>query len=184
MALKATVFRAELTVSDMDREVYEAFSLTLARHPSETDERMMVRLLAFALEAHEHLEFGGGLSTDDEPALWRKSLDGRIERWIDVGLPEPKRLKQALGRAEAVRVITYGETRVRPWWDKHAKALRGLGAGLELLTLSDAQCAALASLCERNMQLTVTIQDGAVWFADAAGTMVEVRPQALDDQRD
>lgn len=179
MALKATVFRAELTVSDLDRGVYAQFPLTLARHPSETDERMMVRLLAFALEADERLEFGGGLSTDDEPALWRRGLDGRIERWIDVGLPEPKRLKQALGRAESVRVIAYGETRIRPWWDRHGTALKQLGGALEVLTLTDEECSALAALAERGMRLTATVQDGAVWFADAAGTMVEIRPRRL-----
>lgn len=183
MALKATVFRVELTLSDLDREVYGTFPLTLARHPSETDERMMVRLLAFALEADERLEFGGGLSTDDEPALWRRSLDGRIERWIDVGLPDPKRLKQALGRAESVRVLAYGETRIEPWWAKHAAAFRALGDGLEVLALDDAPCEALAALAERSMRLSVTVQDGAVWFAAESGAMVEVRPRRLDPQR-
>lgn len=183
MALKATVFRVELTLSDLDREVYGTFPLTLARHPSETDERMMVRLLAFALEADERLDFGTGLSTDDEPALWRKSLDGRIERWIDVGLPEPKRIKQALGRAETVRVISYGDTRIGPWWAKHAAAFRALGDGLEVLFLDDASCTALAALAERGMRLSVTVQDGAAWVADEAGAMVELRPRRLDPQR-
>lgn len=179
MALKATVFRAELTVSDVDREVYGTFPLTLARHPSETDERMMVRLLAFALEADERLAFGSGLSTEDEPALWRRSLDGRIERWIEVGLPEPKRLKQALGRSETVRVLAYGETRVGPWWAKHGAELRVLGAGLELLLLDDAACAALTALVDRGMRLSVTVQDGTAWIADEEGALVEVRPRSL-----
>ncbi len=183
MALKATVFRVELTLSDLDREVYGTFPLTLARHPSETDERMMVRLLAFVLEADDRLEFGAGLSTDDEPALWRRSLDGRIERWIDVGLPEPKRLKQALGRAETVRVIAYGDTRVGPWWSKHAAAFRALGDGLEVLVLDDAACGELAALAERGMRLSVTVQDGAAWIAAESGAMVEVRPRRLDAQR-
>ena len=183
MALKSTVFRAELTISDLDREVYETFPLTLARHPSETDERMMVRLLAFALEADELLTFGGGLSTDDEPDLWRKGLDGTIERWIEVGLPDPKRLKQAMGRSAAVRVVAYGETKLGPWWQKHVADLRALGDGLELLYLDDATCAALEGLTQRSMRLSVTLQDGAVFINDEAGAMVEARPERLDPLR-
>ena len=89
MALKATVHKVELSVSDMDRGYYASHSLTLARHPSETSERMMVRLLAFAMYADEALAYGRGLSADAEPALWKKDLTGNIELWIDVGLPEP-----------------------------------------------------------------------------------------------
>lgn len=108
MALKSTVFRAELQVSDLDRHYYAAHALTLARHPSETDERMMVRLLAFALFAGERLEFGRGLSTEDEPALWRKDLTGAVELWIEVGLPDERALRRACGRAERVAVLCYG----------------------------------------------------------------------------
>ena len=183
VALKSTVFRAELTISDLDREVYETFSLTLARHPSETDERMMIRLLAFALEADERLSFGGGLSTEDEPDLWRKGFDGTIERWIEVGLPDPKRLKQAMGRSDAVRVVTYGETKRVPWWQKHAAELRALGNDLELLYVNDATCAALEGLTQRSMRLSVTIQDGAAFINDEEGAMVEVRPERLDPSR-
>ena len=183
MALKATIFRMELTLSDLDREVYAQYPLTLARHPSETDERMMVRVLAFALEADERLAFGGGLSTEDEPALWRHSLDDRIERWIDVGLPEPKRLKQALGRSESVRVIAYGDAKLGPWWARSAAALRELGPDLEVLASDDEACAGLTALAKRGARLTVTIQDGAAWFADEEGAMVEIRPRRLDPSR-
>ena len=103
MALKATIFKASLQVSDMDRKYYAEHALTLARHPSETDERMMLRVLAFALNAHEHLAFGKGLSDTDEPDLWQKDLTGRILHWIDVGQPDEKRLIRASGRADRLR---------------------------------------------------------------------------------
>ena len=104
MAIKATIFRAQLQVSDMDLDHYETHALTLARHPSETDERMMVRLLAFALDADEALEFGRGLSTEDEPDLVRKDLTGAIQLWIEVGLPDERDVRKAAGRSRAVKV--------------------------------------------------------------------------------
>ena len=115
MALKATIFKAQLQIADMDRHYYAEHALTLARHPSETDERMMVRLLAFALNADESLEFGKGLSNEDEPALWRKDLTGVIEHWIEVGLPDEKSLRKACGRATQVRLYTYGRGAAK-WW--------------------------------------------------------------------
>ncbi len=108
MALKATICKAELHIADMERGYYKDHALTIARHPSETEERMMVRILAFALNADDALGFGAGLSTDDEPDLWRKDLTGNIETWIDVGLPGEKRMRKACGRAEAVVVYSYG----------------------------------------------------------------------------
>ena len=87
MAQKATIYKVELSVSDMDRHYYETHKLTVAKHPSETDERLMVRLIAFALNAREQLEFSRGLSTDDEPDLWEKSLSGEIDLWVTLGLP-------------------------------------------------------------------------------------------------
>src|SRR6266542_2837271 len=108
MATNATIFKATLHIADMDRQYYEDHSLTLARHPSETDERMMVRLLAFAMHAHEALSFGRGLSTEDEPDLWQKDLTGLIERWIEVGQREEKNIRQACGRAKQVVIYTYG----------------------------------------------------------------------------
>src|SRR6202165_3675547 len=108
MALQSTIFKAELTVSDLDRNHFATHSLTLARHPSETDERMMVRLLAFALNADEALEFGRGLSAEGEPDLVKKDLTGAIELWIDVGLPDEREIRKAAGRARAVKVYVYG----------------------------------------------------------------------------
>ncbi len=116
MALKSTIFRAELSVADIDRGYYRDHMLTIAQHPSETDERMMVRLLAFALHADDALEFGRGLSTEDEPDLWQRDLTGAIERWIDVGLPDEREVRKACGRAREVRVMAYGGRAVELWW--------------------------------------------------------------------
>ena len=126
MAPNATIYKIELQLSDMDRHYYATHALTLARHPSETDERMMVRLLAFALYADERLEFGKGLSTDEEPDLWRKELNGDIALWIDLGQPDPARIRKACGRARKVIVVNYGGRSADIWWEKSAEPLQRL----------------------------------------------------------
>jgi uncharacterized protein YaeQ len=165
MALKATIFKAELRIADIERGYYGDHAVTVARHPSETDERMMVRLLAFALNADEALAFGAGLSTDDEPDLWRRDLTGSIQTWIDVGLPDEKRIRKACGRADAVFVYSYGGHAAQLWWqqvgDKLARSHK-----LTVIELPQAGTRALAGLAARNMKLQVTIQDGQVWVTD------------------
>ena len=118
MALKSTIFKAELSIADMDRHYYGDHNLTLARHPSETDERMMVRLVAFVLNAHTDLEFTKGISTDDEPDLWLKGLSGEIELWIDLGQPDEKRIRQACGRAQQVLIYCYSGHGAEIWWSQ------------------------------------------------------------------
>jgi len=177
MALKSTVFKAELQVSDLDRHYYQTHTLTLARHPSETDERMMVRLLAFALYASEDLSFGRGLSTEDEPALWDRDPTGAIQRWIDVGLPDERDLRRACGRATAVTVITYGGRAADIWWQQNAPRLSALER-LSVLAIDPEESAALASLADRNMRLQCTIQDGRLWLASAERT-IELEPRVL-----
>ncbi|MBZ0104962.1 MAG: YaeQ family protein [Sulfuricella denitrificans] len=170
MALKATIFKADLQIADMDRNYYHDHSLTLARHPSETDERMMVRLLAFALHAGEALAFGQGLSTDDEPDLWQKDLTGAIECWIDVGLPDEKLIRKACGRARKVFVYTYGGRGADIWWGQNQGKFERLGnLGVMSLPLHTSQ--ALAGLAQRNMQLQCTIQDGQIWLSDKNNTV-------------
>ena len=165
MALKATIFKAELHIADMERGYYGDHVLTVARHPSETDERMMVRLLAFALNADESLAFGAGLSTDDEPDLWRKDLTGNIETWIDVGLPDEKRVRKACGRAGQVFVYTYGGRAADLWWQQVSDKLARSNK-LAVVNLPHSGTQALARLAARNMQLQYTIQDGQVWVAN------------------
>jgi uncharacterized protein YaeQ len=161
VALKATVFRAELQVSDMDRNYYATHALTLARHPSETDERLMVRLLAFALYADERLEFGRGLSSDDEPDLWRKSRNGEIELWIDLGQPDDSRIRKACGRANQVVVFNYSGRGADIWWDKIASSLARCG-NLTVIDIAADTVAELAALADRGMRLQCMIQDGQV----------------------
>ncbi len=174
MALRATVYRADLTVSDLDRGVYAQHALTLARHPSETEERLMVRLLAFALHADEALVFGRGLSTEDEADLWQRDPTGVIVRWIDVGLPDERAIRKACGRAREVVVLAYGARRVDAWWADNAEALARL-ANLRVYTLTAAETEALQSLVARSMSLTCTVQDGHVWLASAASS-IELKP--------
>lgn len=180
MALTATIFKADLTVSDMDRGYYATHALVLARHPSETDERMMVRLLAFALNADEALEFGKGLSNEDEPALWRKDLTGLIKQWIEVGLPDEKSVRKACGRATQVLLYTYGRGAAKWWQDNSAAMTRP--DNLTVVDLPAASTQALAQLAERTMQLQCTIQDGTVWITDGDAT-VEIAPVVLSAAR-
>jgi uncharacterized protein YaeQ len=178
MALKATIFKADLQIADMDRNHYGDHALTLARHPSETDERMMVRLLAFALYADEQLSFGKGLSTEDEPDLWLRDLTGSIERWIDVGLPDERRLRKACGRATQVVVLVYGGRAADIWWMQNQDKLQRL-QNLTVLQLSSDTTQALAKLARRNMRLQCTIQDGQLWLSDAEGMPMAVPIVAL-----
>lgn len=173
MALKATICKAELQISDLDRHYYETHALTLARHPSETDERMMLRVLAFALHADPALAFGGGLSTTDEPALWLKDLTGIIELWIEVGLPEPKLLRKAAGRANKVVVYTYGRG-ADIWWGQHGDDLQKIEK-LTVYKIPPATSQALAALAERSMQLQCLIQEGDVTLSSAEATVTVAR---------
>jgi uncharacterized protein YaeQ len=176
MAIKATVFKAALQISDMDRHYYAEHALTLARHPSETDERMMVRLLAFALYADDALVFGNGMSSGEEPDLWQKDLTGAIERWIEVGLPDERAIRKASGRADKVVVISYGRA-AGIWWNENRDKLQRLN-NLTVLNLPTETSLALAALASRNMQLQCAIQEGHIMMTSDAG-MLEIEPKIL-----
>ena len=176
MALKATICKASLQVADVDRNYYAEHALTVARHPSETDERMMVRLLAFALNAHEHLAFGKGLSETEEPDLWQKDLTGAIEHWIEVGQPDEKRLLRACGRSDRVTVYAYGN-RADLWWSPLADGL-ARAKNLAVWRIPAAASQSLEKLAARTMQLQCTVQEGQLWFSSAEQT-VQVEPVAL-----
>lgn len=167
MAIKATIFKVNLQIADMERHYYQDHGLTLARHPSETDERMMVRLLAFALHAHEYLEFGQGMTNDDEADLWQKDLTGSIELWIDVGIPDEKLIRKACGRANRVIVYCYGG-RVADMWFAQNSAQFERQKNLTLINLPVASTREMAKLAQRTMSLQCTIQDGQVWLSDGA----------------
>lgn len=170
MALKATICRATVQIANIDGNYYHDHALTIARHPSETDERMMVRVLAFALHASDALAFGKGLSDEDEPDLWEKDLTGSIRRWIEVGLPDEKRIRRACGRADEVFVYSYGGHGASLWWDQVSGKLERT-RNLTVVQLAQVSTRALATLAGRNMQLNCTIQDEQVWLADHQETV-------------
>lgn len=159
MALNATIYKVELQISDMDRHYYATHALTLARHPSETEERLMVRLLAFALYAEDRLEFGRGVSDEDEPALWRKDYTDEIELWIELGQPDEARIRKACGRSRQVVVINYGGNTADIWWNKVGASL-GRNKNLTVLDIPTATVAELLPLLQRGMRLQALIQDG------------------------
>lgn len=173
MALRSTIYKADLSIADMDRNYYADHALTIARHPSETEERLMLRLLVFVMNAEEGLSFAGGLSTVDEPDLWVRHLTGAIRRWIEVGLPEEKLVRRACGRADQVSLLAYGGARARLWWKAQGDALSRC-SNLAVSLIEPEHSAALARLAARNMKLSCTIQDRAIWIGnDAAGVTLE-----------
>ncbi|MDQ6954077.1 MAG: YaeQ family protein [Mariprofundaceae bacterium] len=165
MAIKSTIFKAELEVTDMDRNHYQDYQLTIARHPSENDERMMVRLLAFALNGHEFLQFTKGLSSDDEPDIWQKSLNGEIDVWIDLGQPDEKRIRKACGRAKNVKIYTYQKGSGTAWWQQNKRKLDRFG-NLTVVHFNETSVRDLALMVKRAMCLQCTIQDAALWLSN------------------
>lgn len=181
MALKSTVYKVQLQIADLDRELYRSPSLTLARHPSETDERLMMRLLAFSLNLPPDdddgaLEMAGGLSDTDEPDLWQRDLTGAIVHWIEVGLPDDRRLARACGRAGRVSVYAYA-ARTPIWWAGIAGKLTRL-RNLAVWAIDPEASTRLAALARRSMQLQITVQDGDVSIGDDTEHLV-ITPQRL-----
>ncbi|AQH00055.1 hypothetical protein A9R05_15465 [Burkholderia sp. KK1] len=173
MALKSTIYKADLQVADMDRHYYGDHSLTIARHPSETDERMMVRVAAFGLFADERLEFCKGLSDTDEPDLWQKDLTGQIQTWIEVGQPDERRISKASGRSERVIVIAYAGRTADIWW-QGVKSKVERSRNVTVWSLEDGVAEALGKLAERTMRLQLMMQDG-----DASLSSERVDPVAI-----
>ena len=178
MALKSTIFKAELQISDMDRHYYENHALTIARHPSETDERMMIRVLAFALNASETLAFGKGLSDTDEPDLWQKDLTGAIDLWVEVGQPDDRAILKACGRSGQVLVYSYSSVS-NIWWNQTGSRVER-AKNLKVVNIPAEASQALAALAQRTMQLQCTIQDGQVWLG-ANENMVLIEPETIKD---
>jgi len=175
MALKSSIFKATLNISDMDRHYYQEHKLTIARHPSETDERMMLRIAVFALHATENLSFTKGLSTDDEPDLWQKNLSEEIEQWIELGQPDEKRMRQASGKSKRVCIYCYATKSAEVWWQK-AKDKFSRFDNLDVYHISESVVAQLSKLADKNMLLQATIQDGVLWLSDNDHS-VEISPE-------
>ena len=180
MALRSVVYKAVLQVANMDSHYYAEHALVLALHPSETQERMMVRLLAFALHAHESLTFGQGMSTADEPDLWIRDLTGAISLWIEVGLPEEKWLRKACARSDTVVLYAYGRT-ADAWWAQNRSKLERL-ENLTVYRLPVEESRAIGALAQRSMQLQCNIQDQEAWLSNGDEAVRIVR-ETLTPQR-
>ena len=177
MALKSTIFKIDLQVADLDRNYFQTHALTIARHPSETDERMMMRVMAFALHADDALVFGKGLSAEDEPDLWQKDLTGAIEYWIEVGLPDERKIRRACGRSNHVLALTYGGRGADMWWQQN-QSLLARQDNLTVLNISQEDSKLLAARAARNMSIQCTVQERELWL-NIAGEAIHVVPQVL-----
>lgn len=182
MALKATIYKAQLQLADMDRAIYGEHALTIARHPSETDERMMIRVLAYALNTparadHGALELAKSLWDTDEPDLWQRDLTGQIVHWIDVGQPDERRILRASPRAERVSVYAFASS-TPVWWAQIASRLTR-ARNVAVWRIDAAESQALAALTQRSMQLQISVQDGTVHLSDTTRS-VEITPLRLN----
>jgi len=166
MALKPTIYKLKLALSDLDREVYQTSNLTIARHPSETLERMMVRVMAFCFNASDQLVFCKGLSDTEEPDLWLHSLDGNLELWIEVGEPAIDRIKKATRVASEVKVYCFN-SKASTWWELNSASLSALSAKIFQFQWNEIQ--ALANMVNRSMDASVTISEGSAYVATEQG---------------
>lgn len=169
MALKSTIYKAELSIADMDRNYYATHSLTLARHPSETDERLMIRIVAFAIHADEALVNAKGIPDTEEPDLWQMDLTGAIQLWIEVGQPDERRLLKAAGRSEQVMVYCYSSA-AHVWWKQLASKI-DRAKNVSVVNIDAEASAQLEKMAQRSMQLQCTIQDGQIWLTDGETTV-------------
>lgn len=166
MALKPTIYKLNIALSDLDRNHYETLNLTVAQHPSETLERMMVRVLAFCINAEEHLTFTKGVSAIDEPDIWKHTLDGQLALWIDVGEPAADRIKKATRLAQTVKVYSFN-SKSQAWWTQNQESFNKLSASVFQFQWENIQ--ALAALVQRTMSVSVTISEHSAYVASDLG---------------
>jgi|SRR6185437_3020668 len=175
MAIKPRIFKINIQIADMDRHYYHDHLVTVAQHPSETDERMMVRVLAFALNANNNLSFADGISDSNSADLWDKDYNDQIALWISVGLPDEKLIRKAVNRAEQVIIYSYGGRPATIWWDK---LKLGGYQNLKVVNLADDDTKELATLLSRGMKMNFTIQEGEIMVSNDA-TSLNISPQIL-----
>ena len=175
MALKATIYKAAVNVADLDRNQFMDATLTLARHPSETQERMMLRLLAWIKDANERLQVTRGLSAEDEPEAWLLNDHLGLDLGIELGLPDERRIKKACTQSAEVALFTYNSRAAEIWWQQNKNKCAQF-ANLSVWYLDDEQLAKLSAFAGRTMNLQATIQDGAIWLSDAENNL-EIHPQ-------
>lgn len=166
MALKPTIYKFGLSLTDLDRDYYDTLNLTVALHPSETVERMMVRVLAYCINAQERLSFAKSLSDPEEPDLWLKTLDDQVELWIDVGEPSFDRMKKSARLAQLVKVYSFN-TKSDMWWQQVSNSLRNLP--IEAYQISWEAIARLATIVDRGTEASVTITQASAYIATANG---------------
>jgi len=176
MALKPTIHKVSLNLVDMNRDIYTSEKLTVALHPSETVTRMMVRILTYALNYDQDLEFTKGLSTADEPDLWIVRPDNSVSRWIEVGQASPERMRKGVSRAEQVVLYAYG-SEVDIWWAKNGDALKALPK-TQVFRFDSDQVSQLEALCDRTVELTITLSENQIFVA-AGDNQVEVEVSQL-----
>ncbi len=170
MALKATIYKANIELADMDRNYYDSLTLTIAQHPSETEQRLMVRLMAYLLNAHQDLQFGKGVSDEEEAAIWQINYSEEIELWIELGQLDEKRLKKACNKAKKVKLYCYGSS-VDTWWSQSESKLKKFQR-LSIEQFEQTTTAALVKLLERNMEFQCSIQDGQLWLTSGENTLL------------
>lgn len=162
MALKPTIYKVELQLVDINRNLYTGCKLTLAQHPSETQERMMIRLMVFGLNYHEDLQFSRGLSATDEPDVWECGLDGQVNHWIEVGQATPERIRKAVSRCPRVSLYAFGrESDI--WWTRAQDAFRDLPR-VEVWQFNAEQSSQLPELLDRSISITMTITDNEIYL--------------------
>ena len=176
MAISATINKVILNIADMDRHYYATHELTVAQHPSETNVRFMLRLIAFALNAHEHLSFTKGLCADNEPDIWQKSLSDEVELWIDLGQLDEKRIRKACGRSRKVIIYTYDTRKADVWWAQQADNLQRY----KNLDVVHIHAEGVDALIQRNLELQCNIQEGEMHLSSAKGDLIIT----LDNKKD
>lgn len=164
MALKATVYKAHLSLSNLNIHHYQDYSLTLAKHPSETDLRFMIRLLAFSMLAHEELQFTKGLSDVDEPDMWKINYDGSIEHWIELGLPDERRIRQICGKSKRVSVFTYHGNQATQWFEAIENKLDRFDH-LNIIHFLIDRPDEIEAFTSKGMNLSLTIEDDEIWLS-------------------
>jgi len=180
MAINSTIHKVILEVVDMDRHYYNQHKITIAKHPSETDERMMVRILAFAMFAEDNLTFGKDINADNEPSLYIKDLTGEPKLWIELGQPSEKIIRKACNKSDKVKLILYGKS-PELWWEKNINELN-LKNNLEVILLKPEETEALASMADRSMKLTCTIENEEISIINDNET-ISIQPIFLKRNR-
>lgn len=177
MAANATIYKASLNIADMDRHYYNEHNMTMAKHPSENDLRLMVRLVAFVLNADEDLLFSKGIAQDDEPDIWQKDLSGDIKLWIDLGQPDEKRIRKACGRSEKVIIYTYQEGSASAWYKQAQKTLNRF-KNLSVIYLNiDGE---IEQLAQRTMSLSCNMSDGELTMLDDEHSVIVTQERWKD----